>query len=195
MRENHPKSNAAGRETRTVILECARKLYTQTGSDRVPLRAVAREAGISVGNLTYHFPTKAHLTAALTGPGMPEDLPPEAVTDLRQLDRLLSDLLSSLRASAFRTPDDLAVGRIYRRWNRAIDELTARGYFDPRFWGKVRRDVLGILFLACLAWPRDSALSFSAPALADALWTVLSPWLTPRGREALRILRGEEETL
>ena len=52
-------------ETRRRILDTARSLFNQHGVHRVGVRDVARAAGISAGNLAYHFPTKDDLVRAL----------------------------------------------------------------------------------------------------------------------------------
>ncbi|MER6719083.1 TetR/AcrR family transcriptional regulator [Streptomyces halstedii] len=52
-----PKSE----QTRTLILETALRLFEERGYDRTTMRAVAQEAGVSVGNAYYYFGSKEHL--------------------------------------------------------------------------------------------------------------------------------------
>jgi AcrR family transcriptional regulator len=52
-------------ETRQRILDTARAMFNEHGLHRVGVRDVAREVGMSPGNLAYHFPTKNSLVAAL----------------------------------------------------------------------------------------------------------------------------------
>ncbi|GGY75462.1 TetR/AcrR family transcriptional regulator [Streptomyces nitrosporeus] len=52
-----PKSE----QTRTLILETALRLFEERGYDRTTMRAVAQEAGVSVGNAYYYFTSKEHL--------------------------------------------------------------------------------------------------------------------------------------
>ncbi|MFE5212920.1 TetR family transcriptional regulator [Streptomyces sp. NPDC056600] len=52
-----PKSE----QTRTLILETAMRLFQEKGYDRTTMRAVAQEAGVSVGNAYYYFSGKEHL--------------------------------------------------------------------------------------------------------------------------------------
>ncbi|MFG3495267.1 TetR family transcriptional regulator [Streptomyces sp. NPDC047928] len=52
-----PKSE----QTRTVILETALRLFQERGYDRTTMRAIAQEAGVSVGNAYYYFASKEHL--------------------------------------------------------------------------------------------------------------------------------------
>ncbi len=53
------------RNTIQKILKAAHKVFTQNGHAGLSLRKVANEAGIAVGNLTYHFPTKNSLIDAM----------------------------------------------------------------------------------------------------------------------------------
>jgi AcrR family transcriptional regulator len=52
-----PKSEA----TRTLIVETALRLFQENGYDRTTMRAIAREAGVSVGNAYYYFSSKEQL--------------------------------------------------------------------------------------------------------------------------------------
>jgi len=52
-----PKSE----RTRTLILETALRLFEERGYDRTTMRAIAKEAGVSVGNAYYYFDGKEHL--------------------------------------------------------------------------------------------------------------------------------------
>ena len=52
-----PKSEA----TRTLIVETALRLFQENGYDKTTMRAIAREAGVSVGNAYYYFSSKDEL--------------------------------------------------------------------------------------------------------------------------------------
>lgn len=61
---------AAGKTYRTLqtvrkIIGAARDVFTKDGHAGLSLRKVADRAGIAVGNLTYHFPTKNDLLEAM----------------------------------------------------------------------------------------------------------------------------------
>lgn len=58
-----PKSDSGG--TRRRILEHARAAFNERGVGAVPIREIARELELSPGNVSYHFPTKEALIAAL----------------------------------------------------------------------------------------------------------------------------------
>ncbi|MEE1756161.1 TetR/AcrR family transcriptional regulator [Streptomyces sp. SP18CS02] len=52
-----PKSE----QTRALILETALRLFQERGYDKTTMRAIAQEAGVSVGNAYYYFASKEHL--------------------------------------------------------------------------------------------------------------------------------------
>jgi AcrR family transcriptional regulator len=47
--------------TRTLIVDTALRLFAERGYDRTTMRAIAAEAGVSVGNAYYYFNSKEHL--------------------------------------------------------------------------------------------------------------------------------------
>ncbi|WP_307722886.1 TetR/AcrR family transcriptional regulator [Gandjariella thermophila] len=57
-------SRAGGRRgsaTRALVMDTALRLFTERGYDRTTMRAIATEAGISVGNAYYYFTSKQEL--------------------------------------------------------------------------------------------------------------------------------------
>lgn len=52
---------AKSEQTRTLILETALRLFQERGYDKTTMRAIAKEAGVSVGNAYYYFGSKEHL--------------------------------------------------------------------------------------------------------------------------------------
>lgn len=71
IRDNRPTASlSAGKADKTSdtikkIITAARDIFTHEGHGGLSLRKVADEAGIAVGNLTYHFPTKRSLLNAI----------------------------------------------------------------------------------------------------------------------------------
>ncbi len=52
---------AKSEQTRSLILETAMRLFQERGYDKTTMRAIAKEAGVSVGNAYYYFEGKEHL--------------------------------------------------------------------------------------------------------------------------------------
>jgi AcrR family transcriptional regulator len=53
-----------GEQTRELIVTTALRLFREQGYDATTMRAVATEAGVSVGNAYYYFGSKEHLIQA-----------------------------------------------------------------------------------------------------------------------------------
>src|SRR5205807_4309785 len=47
--------------TRSAIIDAALRLFRERGYDATTMRAIATEAGVSVGNAYYYFDSKEHL--------------------------------------------------------------------------------------------------------------------------------------
>ncbi|MFC7217373.1 TetR family transcriptional regulator [Streptomyces polyrhachis] len=54
-------AKSKGEETRALILETAMRLFRERGYEKTTMRAIAAEAGVSVGNAYYYFDSKAAL--------------------------------------------------------------------------------------------------------------------------------------
>ncbi|MER6981549.1 TetR/AcrR family transcriptional regulator [Streptomyces carpinensis] len=55
------KTTSKSEQTRALILETAMRLFQEHGYDKTTMRAIAKEAGVSVGNAYYYFEGKEHL--------------------------------------------------------------------------------------------------------------------------------------
>ena len=51
-------------QTRRTIVDAAMRLFRTAGYDKATMRAIAAEAGVSVGNAYYYFGSKEHLVQA-----------------------------------------------------------------------------------------------------------------------------------
>ena len=194
--------------TRADILATARELFTRYGYHHVSMRSISDVMGISVGNLTYHFPRKADLADALLEQEMQRILMlPRPGLDA--LDQCLRGILSSLLEYArlfsdtamFQSVPTLAHGhrdRIIRLRAMLLAMLQAQadaGLLDLEDKPASALDDLTDLLMYChLGWQQQMAL-FSLPprqALEQAMglqWTALRPWLTPAGLASLDQLR------
>ncbi len=64
MIERTAPTTGKGAETRARILETSLAMFMERGYDGTTMRAIAREAGVSVGNAYYYFASKEHLIQA-----------------------------------------------------------------------------------------------------------------------------------
>jgi AcrR family transcriptional regulator len=54
-------ATARGEQTRQLILDTAMRLFRERGYAQTTMRAIAKEAGVAVGNAYYYFDSKEHL--------------------------------------------------------------------------------------------------------------------------------------
>ena len=59
-----PTKTVKGQQTRTAILESALDLLQEHGYEKTTMRAIARRAGVSLGNAYHYFSSKEHLIQA-----------------------------------------------------------------------------------------------------------------------------------
>lgn len=59
------RENRSGRQTKEWILETACRLFNEHGSQAISTKRIAKEMGISPGNLYYHFKNKEEIIRAL----------------------------------------------------------------------------------------------------------------------------------
>jgi AcrR family transcriptional regulator len=59
-----PTKTAKGEQTRALILNTALDLLQQHGYEKTTMRAIAKKAGVSLGNAYHYFDTKEHLIQA-----------------------------------------------------------------------------------------------------------------------------------
>jgi AcrR family transcriptional regulator len=108
----HPKLRADARRNREAVLAAARKRFAKCGLE-CQMEDIARTAGVGVGTVYRHFPTKGDLIAALVADrferlaarakeALAEEDPWQAFCDLMRFsaelqvrDRALSEIISS----------------------------------------------------------------------------------------------------
>jgi AcrR family transcriptional regulator len=59
--ETPRRTKPRGEQTRQLILETALRLFRERGYAETTMRAIAKEAGVAVGNAYYYFDSKEHL--------------------------------------------------------------------------------------------------------------------------------------
>jgi AcrR family transcriptional regulator len=62
--EDRAGSTSKAARTRQTIIDAALRLFRERGYDETTVRAIAAEAGVSVGNAYYYFRSKEHLIQA-----------------------------------------------------------------------------------------------------------------------------------
>ncbi len=145
---------AAAADNRRALLDSARRLFAERGY-RVPLNAIARDAGVGQGSLYRHFPTRLDLAFAIF-----ED-------NYAELERIAEE--------------DTGPGAFLRLWRHLIEltlgstafvELAVearRELADPSYGDRLLRILEGPLARAQAAAEVDAALTVEDLALAHRM--------------------------
>lgn len=194
-----PVRVGASRETRSRILDSARRLFNERGVSNVSIRAVASDVEISVGNLTYYFPRKKDLVSALMADDIEETIVREPKEGLARLNSVFEGMLRSLLRNPFFFLDGQArnmigseesdnIRQVHGQIDPVLDDLIATGRLQSSFQGKTRHDVMAVLLLSHVSWLRSVVrpgplFALTMEEMLEAHWTVLYPWLTDEGRK------------
>lgn len=189
--------------TRARILTAAAQLFEQQGYRSVSMRAIAAQLGISVGNLTYHFPHKQDIATALAEQELTAIILPEEAT-LPALDGYLRRMLLSLvdHARMFDDPllfEDLPgcqqenadrITRLQQNLERLLSQLRQQGRFRQELRGQTLQDVITLIMFSHVGWQQKVSVSRqpAGAAVEDMMriqWLLLRPYLTEEGRAEL----------
>lgn len=186
-------------DTRGRILTAAARLFEQQGYRSVSMRAIAAELGISVGNLTYHFPHKQDIATALAEQELDTIILPEKAT-LPALDGYLRRMLISLvdHARMFDDPllfEDLPgqqqenadrISRLQKNLKSLLVQLRQKELFRAQLQGQTLRDVIDLIMFSHVGWQQRVSVSRQPAdeAVGDMMrmqWLLLRPYLTEAG--------------
>lgn len=186
--------------TKERIRQTACRLFSERGYRAVSMRAIADEMGISVGNLTYHYPHKEQLLEAVMDAEL-DSLPTDPAPGLDSLHTLLRRMLESFSEAPFYFTDPALqresprlqrrharnVGRLYRAlWSSLALQVEA-GLMDPALRGAQRRRLALLLMTSHVGWAQHNATWAPAHRLGveemlACQWAALTPYLTEAGR-------------
>lgn len=193
--------------TREEILATAKELFTRYGYHHVSMRSISSVMGISVGNLTYHFPRKADLADALleqeiahvlvpVKPGLDvlDDYIRRMLASLLENARLFSDLMMFLSIRELADGHRDRTNRLHANLLALLKAQQEAGLLCP----PTRRDSLeqlaDLLMYSHLGWQQNLMLFPQPPQQAleyavELQWSAIRPWLTPEGLRQLDQLR------
>ena len=178
--------------TRARILTAAAQLFEQQGYRSVSMRAIAARLGISVGNLTYHFPHKQDIATALAEQELTAIILPEEAT-LPALDGYLRRMLLSLVDHARMFDDPLLFEDLPGCQQENADRITRlqqQGRFRQELRGQTLQDVITLIMFSHVGWQQKVSVSRqpAGAAVEDMMriqWLLLRPYLTEEGRAEL----------
>ncbi|PZT76234.1 MULTISPECIES: TetR/AcrR family transcriptional regulator [unclassified Streptomyces] len=156
-----PKSE----QTRSLILETALRLFRERGYDRTTMRAIAQEAGVSVGNAYYYFSSKEHLVQ-----GFYDRLAGEHAAAVRPVLESGTDLAARLRGVLLSWLD---VAEPYRPFatqffRNAADPDSPLSPFSPE--SLPAREAVVALHERCLSGSTTRTDPDLAPLLPQLMW-------------------------
>src|SRR5918992_1921567 len=96
MRKKKAVKTPKGDQTRTLILETALEMFRERGYEQTTMRAIAKKAGVSLGNAYYYFSSKEYLIQAFYQ-RLHEDHLAVAVPALENEETLKARLLTVVR--------------------------------------------------------------------------------------------------
>lgn len=185
--------------TKQDILACARRLFEQQGYNGVSMRDMAKELGISVGNLTYHFKKKENLLEAILLDRDRTGNPPPAPQTLEDLTAYFRHMLEVQQTYAFyfdsyhqlaQTSPLLAsiqqemLGKVTEDLTACFRTLTAQGTLAPEAWpGQHRTAIHTLTLLLMVRLPgeeRRTAGEAGMDQVMEAIQGVLRPLLTAK---------------
>ena len=185
--------------TKQDILACARRLFEQQGYNGVSMRDMAKELGISVGNLTYHFKKKENLLEAMILDSDRTGNPPPAPQTLEDLTAYFRHLLEVQQTYAFyfdsyhqlaQTSPLLAsiqqemLGKVTEDLTACFRTLTAQGTLAPEAWpGQHRTAIHTLTLLLMVRLPGEERRTAGEEGMAqvmEAIQGVLRPLLTAK---------------
>lgn len=187
--------------TKSQICKAAKELFNEKGYQSVSMRQISAAAGISLGTLTYHYAHKQDLMAAIMDFTI-KTFPDTAPRDIAGFHLLLAQLLESIADSPFYFNDPSIyrsiprlqsqnynnVGRLFELFETALKNLVSAGLLVPELDDMRIHQLTMVLMLSHTGWSqhnssRSHQQAISLKEMLAAQWTVLYPYLTPKGKK------------
>ncbi len=183
-----------GAQTRALIVETALGLFRERGYEQTTMRAVAAQAGVSVGNAYYYFASKEHLVQAFYDRTQDEHL-----AAARPALQGLTAFADRLRAALVARVDTLAPYQQFAGsfFATAADPASPLSPFSAES-APAREAAVG-LYREVLEGSDLAVPAELAPDLPELLWLyqmgVVLFWVHDRSPDAARTRRLVERTV
>ncbi len=197
-------------KTKERILEKARKLFSDFGIANTRLQQIADEAGISVGNLAYHFSNKEEIVEAIYMQLLEELsnilVKSKIYPSLESFDNKFSKLFEFIRNNGFYFTNFWEIKRNYPAVNERIRLINHNilSKLKKRINGNVKRGVITkpsykdahnllakTLLFSINNWLPQQLLNESPVkeiTFKRYLWNLIHPHLTAKGRKEFSAL-------
>ena len=194
---------------KTEILQISRQLFNKYGFASVPMRKIASECDISVGNLTYHYPHKLDILCALM-----EDIQPKLeVRDVHSLTSLISylrQMLEGIKKNAFFfTISDMqrineecfeinakTIRTFHQNLIIALSNLVEDGILQVQNPDGIFEDIVSFWMLSHITWTNEDFQKsvYKQTNLYQFLLqhlTLLFPYMTQAGKEEYKTIKEQ----
>ncbi|MDX2134351.1 MAG: TetR/AcrR family transcriptional regulator [Saprospiraceae bacterium] len=196
--------------TKIRIIESAIQLFNEHGLANVRLQQIADDAGISVGNLAYHFKNKEAIVLAVYESLFQEFaqilthyLQQPSLADLeQQLDLYytffskyrfyLIDLFEARRSCPQVVSQwQLFVSKMTLQIRKRLDYCTQRGLITPEPAPGAYDTLTNNIWMTIVFWVPQQVLRglpLHRNQFKCAVWGQISPYFTPKGRDELNLI-------
>lgn len=187
------------KNTKTKIIESSSILFNKNGYTKVSMRDIASEVGISVGNLTYHYPKKSDLIKSVIKNQHSTLFAIQTPEDLQQLNMFFHRIIDHQKRNNYylrhyfelskNYPDIYDVQseilqKIYDIFYQAFFNLQSSGLINPEEIADQYNGIVQSLMTTCVnsTVNLNSNIDDSSNVLKN-IWSVMHLVLTPKGKE------------
>ena len=185
---------AKGEQTRAMILETALRLFRERGYEGTTMRAIAAEAGVSLGNAYYYFASKEHLIQAFYARTHDEHL--AACADVLEREKNLRARLMGVMSCKLDTIEP------YHRFAGVLFKTAADPHSPLNPFSEASREVrqeATALFARVVDESNAKVPGRLAAELPDLLWTyhmgIILFWIYDHSPDRVRSRRLTEQTV
>lgn len=192
------------------IKEVAKRLFAESGYDAVTLRAIAEEAGTTIGNLTYHYRQKEDIAAAIQQESQAdyiaelETIPNEPLEVLRYLCRMTEIAQKGHEENAFYFKNIIELcnksavihkntmlfrEKIYHAYVECFDRLRNSGHMRLDIPVKSYWNLSYTLITLVTIWTQNTSPYYDQHlphlSLKEAMVSLIFSYLSPSGQALL----------
>ncbi|WP_423363289.1 TetR/AcrR family transcriptional regulator [Mycoplasma sp. P36-A1] len=194
--------------TRDIILEKGIKLLKKEGYNNLSMRDIAKEANISVGNLTYYYKTKEEILLAFIEKDEDKIIKFKNPTTMLELDNLFTTIAYNLSTHLYefnsydRLKEEYPI--LYTKANERLDKLkelfkhSLNNLCNNKELKKIPNpnvidnivSVLVAISVYKIPFDKDNEESYSEK-VRFCLWSIIYPYLTLSGWEQYKKINQE----
>lgn len=193
------------------IRETAKRLFEEKGYEAVSLRAIAKGAGTTIGNLTYHYPQKEDLIVAIQEVsqanflGGMDDIPTQPQEIMRHMLLMAAGSQSGHEQNAFyfRNVIELCGNvtairervvlfryKIFHAYLECFDRLRNAGHMRTDIPIKNYSNLAYTIVVLVTVWTQNGSPYYDTKlprsSLSESIYSLIFPYLTHSGMELMQ---------